>query len=399
MDTVTHALSGALLARLISVRPAGTPLPHAVSRVLAPAGRFSAAWDHAPGHVAPWQVVVVGALAAAFPDIDSLVQPFGDFVYLRHHRGITHSVLLAPLWAALLAVLFARWFEATRERAGGWKAFYLPALGALLIHIAGDWITQFGTMMLAPLSDARFGLGAMFIIDLAFTGILVGALVLAALVPRRRWPAALGLAAASAWVALAWVGKQEAEAAARTHAQAQGIRAEAIESMPRPASPFNWTLAVFDGRDYHLAHVNTRRQEPLQAGADAFFVRRLSAPYLPVAQAQWVRLPRFGGEGTPAWVLDAWEHEAFATFRWFAQVPVLIEASERVAPQATAAGAGAAAASAQASAAPVERCAAFRDLRFEFPGRDASPFRYAVCLGEGGAARVLRVDESGWRPI
>jgi inner membrane protein len=383
LDTLTHALSGAVMARLICVRPAAAPLPHAVAQVLAPAGRFSAAWDHAPGHLVPWQVVLAGTLAAAFPDIDALAQVLGDFVYLRHHRGITHSVLMAPLWAALLAAIFARWFMATRERVGGWKALYVPVLAALLIHIAGDWITQFGTMMLAPLSDARFGLGAVFIIDLVFSGILVAALVLAALLPRRRWPAALGLVAAAGWVALAWVGKQEAEAAARAYAQAQGIRAEAIESMPRPASPFNWTVAVFDGRDYHLAHLNTRRETPLVAGPEAGFIRRLSAPYQPAAAAVWTRLPRFGGEGAPTWVLDAWGHEAFATFRWFAQVPVLFEAALRSVP-----GEGG-----------TERCAAFRDLRFEFPGRDGSPFRYALCLSDAGTARVLRADGEGWRPI
>jgi len=84
------------------------------------------------------------------------------------------------LWAWSLAWIFARWFEATRGRAGGWKALYLLSLGAILIHIAGDWITQFGTMLLAPLSDARFGLGAVFIIDLAFSGILVAGLMLGA---------------------------------------------------------------------------------------------------------------------------------------------------------------------------------------------------------------------------
>jgi len=140
---------------------------------------------------------------------------------------------------------------------------------------------------------------------------------------------------------------------------------------------------------------------PADAAPDAWFVRRLSAPYLPVARASWTRVPRFGGEGTPLWVLDAWGHEAFATFRWFAQVPALIEAGVRAAPRGGASGAtsGAAVAAAPADAAPDERCAAFRDLRFEFPGRETSPFRYAVCLGEGGTARVLQVTKDGWRPI
>lgn len=382
MDTLTHAISGALLGRLLCVRPAAPPMPHAVAAVLAPQGRFAAAWDHAPGHLAPWQVAVAGAAAAAFPDIDAVAQLAGGFFYLRHHRGPTHSLLLAPLWGWLLALLFARCFAVTRDRVQGWKAFFPVTLGGVLLHIAGDWITPFGTMMLAPLTDRRFGLGAMFVIDLAFSAILVAGLALAAVFPRRRWPAALGLLGACAWVGLAWVGQREGVAVARAYAQARGIVPQWVEAMPRPASPFNWTLAVFDGRDYHVAHVNTRRREPLVAGPGDNFIRRLSAPYLPVSQAQWSRLPRFGGEDAPRWVQDAWSHEAFATYRWFAGAPVLFETAIR-----------------RADNGSEERCAAFRDLRFEFPGRESSPFRYGVCLGEGGRGRVMRVDAAGWQPL
>jgi inner membrane protein len=379
MDPLTHALSGALFARLVCVRPAQAPIPHEVARVLAPAGRFSSAWDHSPGHLAPWQAMVVGAAAAAFPDIDALALLGGDFLYLRHHRGVTHSVLLAPLWAWLIAALGARWFESTRERPGGWKALYGLALGGLLLHIAGDWITTYGTMLLAPFTDHRFGLGAVFIIDLALSGILAAGLAAAARFPARRWPAALGLLAASAWVGLAWWAKQEAETAARAHAQAEGLRVEWLDAMPRPASPFNWTLAIFDGHDYHLANVNLFRNEPLPtSGADSLW-RRLTAPYRPLAQAQWVRVPRFGGENAPVWVAEAWAHEAFATFRWFAVAPALLLASERE-PQDG-------------------RCAAFRDLRFEFPGRNESPFQFALCLREGGAASVWRIGGMNWRQL
>lgn len=385
MDTLTHAISGALLGRLLCVRPVAPPLPASVAAVLAPHGRFSAAWDHAPGHLAPWQAATVGAVAAAFPDIDALAMLAGDFTYLRWHRGVTHSVLLAPLWGWLLALVLARWFEVTRGKPGGWKVLFAPALCGVLLHIAGDWITPFGTMMLAPLSDRRFGLGAMFVIDLAFSAILVGGLVLAAMAPRQRWPAALGLLGACAWVGLAWTGQREGEAVARGHAQREGLAVQWIEAMPRPASPFNWTLAIFDGSDYRVAHVNTRRSEPLVASPSDFFVRRLSAPYLPASQAQWTRVPRFGGgngEEAPVWVLDAWSHEAFAPYRWFAGAPALLTTATRIAEDGS-----------------EERCAAFRDLRFEFPGREASPFRYGVCLGAGGAARLMRFGAKGWQPL
>lgn len=380
MDTLTHALSGALLARAICARaPAVAP---AATPAAPPVGRFAAAWDGRAGALAPWQAVVAGTLAAVFPDLDFVVGWAGEMAYLRHHRGATHSLLLAPLWAWLLALLMSRWFAATRARRGGWKSLYVVVLAAIVVHIAGDWITQFGTMLLSPLSDARFGLGAMFIIDLVFSGVLIVALLLAAVWPRRRWPAWAGLALATAWVALAWDARQDALDAGRQHAQRAGIAALEVEAMPRPASPFNWTVTVYDGERYHVADLNTRRREPLVAGPDDHFVRRLSAPYAPVAQATWRTLPRFGDDGDADWAREVWQHEALATYRWFAAAPVLVQASQR-----------------RGADGGVERCAVFGDLRFAFPGRDEAPFRYGVCLNGDRAATLVKLEGGVLNPV
>jgi inner membrane protein len=382
MDTLTHALSGALLARLIAARPL-LHASHALPAVLptAPLGRFSAPWDgraHAP---ALWQLVLVGTVAGAFPDIDAVAQAFGDVAYLRQHRGITHSVLMMPLWGLLAAWVMALCFASTRGVAGGWKSLYVVATAAIGIHIAGDWITQFGTMLLQPFSDARFGLGAMFIIDLTFTGILIAGLLLAAWRVHARWPAALGLGLACAWVGVAWVGQQEALEVGRQHARAIGAPQAEVTVMPRPASPFNWTVTVFDGQDFHLADVNTRRTEPLVAGPQDHFIRRFSAPYQPVAMAPWRTVPQFGGPDTPDWVRVAWAHPDFGFFRWFAQTPALIEAVEE-----------------PAGDGQLRRCAAFRDLRFEFPGRDESPFRYGLCLA-GETAALFKLQGARRVPL
>lgn len=377
MDTLTHALSGALVARLIAARG---PVPLAASPATPPHGRFGAAWDGGPAAPLPWQGVVVGLVAGAFPDIDVVAQSFGDIAYLLNHRGITHSVLMLPIWAWAVAWLMALAFRTTRGQPGGWKSLYVFALAGIAIHIAGDWITQFGTMLLQPFSDRRFGLGSMFIIDLAFSGLLLAGLVLAACFPRRRWPAAAGLGAAAAWVGLATVGQYEALAVGERYARALGLAAPVVTVMPRPASPFNWTVTVFDGQDYHLAHINTRRTEALAADADSHFIRRFSAPYLPEAMARWQRLPRFGGPGTPDWVQEAWNAPAFAFFRWFAQTPALLPVPAGL--QGT----------------DGERCAWFRDLRFDFPGREEGPFRYGVCLpAVAGAATQIYKLEAGLR--
>lgn len=402
MDTLTHALSGALVARVIAARrqsakraergesraDAATTgrFTDTTGRFTASIGRFTAPWDGQAGAPLPWQCVVVGLVAGAFPDVDAFSQLLGDITYLTHHRGVTHSVVLLPLWALGVAWLMSKCFAVTRRQRGGWKSLALVAAGGIGIHIAGDWITQFGTMLLEPFSNRRFGLGAMFIIDLVFSGVLLAGLALAALLPRQRWPAALGLVAASGWVGVAWVGQQEAVQVGERHARALGIAAPVIEVMPRPASPFNWTVSVRDGPRYHVAHVNTRREQPLQASESDHFIRRFSAPYLPERLAVWREVPGLASISAPPWVAQAWNHESFGFYRWFAQTPALLRAQEGVDPQGQR-----------------ERCAWFQDLRFEFPGRDEGPFRFGVCLlgpdSPQAPARVFRLEGGVRTPV
>src|SRR5919106_1450101 len=112
MDTLTHALSGAVVARATAPR---TPGPNELSvraRVLA------------------------GAAAAAFPDIDHVLGYISPVVYLEYHRGLTHSILLLPLWALMLAWTCSR---IARDPRGTGPWFGVCALG-LAVHIAGDLI-------------------------------------------------------------------------------------------------------------------------------------------------------------------------------------------------------------------------------------------------------------------
>ena len=77
MDTLTHALSGALVGRMLASRrpAAGTRAANA-----------------AP--VPVWQMVVAGTAAAIFPDLDFVLGWISELTYLRGHRGVTHSLIL-----------------------------------------------------------------------------------------------------------------------------------------------------------------------------------------------------------------------------------------------------------------------------------------------------------------
>src|SRR5581483_3601003 len=134
--------------------------------------------------------MTAGFLACAAPDLDLLWSSSSSVDFLLHHRGVTHSFVMLPVWAAVLAWLLAR---IVRDP-GGWRALYGITAGALALHIAGDLITSYGTMILAPFSDWRAAIGTTFIIDLWFSGILVAGLIASAIAWRSRLPAIAALA-------------------------------------------------------------------------------------------------------------------------------------------------------------------------------------------------------------
>jgi membrane-bound metal-dependent hydrolase YbcI (DUF457 family) len=162
MDTITHGIVGALIGKAFF---AGDAAPNAPS------------WREASrdfGRVA----IVSATLGAIFPDIDVFAGPLAhnSLAMITWHRSITHSLVMLPVWAVLLAL-----FTAAVARRWRWPAPPLTTLiliyaVALASHIFLDLITNFGTMIWSPLDYTRPAWDWLFIIDLLLTS--------AALVPQ-----------------------------------------------------------------------------------------------------------------------------------------------------------------------------------------------------------------------
>jgi membrane-bound metal-dependent hydrolase YbcI (DUF457 family) len=230
MDTLTHGLAGALLART---------LPSTGDETL----------DRTLARREAW----VGFAAAMFPDADVFVSPFSAEFYITQHRALTHSFVTLPVWiVALTAVATLRLSPALgppgspARRAAIRRTGAVVALG-LLSHILLDWITSWGTMFLAPLSWARYELDWTFIIDAVLFGLLALGLVGVRAVSRRsfarsRTAARAGVLAATAYVGLCAVRHAEALRLCETLAPAAARRA----AVPQPGSPDRWLLLSDD---------------------------------------------------------------------------------------------------------------------------------------------------------
>ena len=338
MDTLTHALSGALLAR--ATAPKDAP-PRSLPRRIA-----------------------AGFLACAAPDLDFVTGWFGPVVYLEQHRGVTHSLLLLPLWALAFSWLLAKILREPNGKTTGWRALYGITAMAIAAHIAGDLITSYGTMVLAPFSDWRAGIGTTFIIDLWFSGIIAVGLLLSIAFRKQRWPAVAALCVLVGYVGFQYVQRERALEFAQQYAMRSGLTGARITAQPRPVTPFNWTVFVSDERAHRFAHVNLVRTEPIRYTPGDGFIARIDSPYLPLDQAIWLVRKRYG-EVDEQFIEDAWRSEPLAFYRWFADLPAF-DGKEG-------------------------SCAYFVDLRFDTPGRGGTPFRYGACRDAPGAPWRLAI--------
>ena len=170
---------------------------------------------------------LVALIAANVPDLDVLLYAVDRNLGTWQHRGFTHSFFGIPLLAIGGAVLSHRRLRTGRfgDHLGLWAA-------ALLSHVLMDWPTTWGTQLFWPLSDHRFGLEWIFIVDPAFW-LLLGLLPL--LLRRRGWtvgPAAgAGILCLGGWILSAGMLKEVAVARAP----------EPVAAYPAVGAPFAWT--------------------------------------------------------------------------------------------------------------------------------------------------------------
>src|SRR5512141_770041 len=226
MDTLTHGLAGALLARA---------LPSTGDETL----------DRTLARREAW----VGFAAAMFPDADVFVSPFSAEFYITQHRAFTHSFVTLPAWVVILTLIASIRLApalgppgSVGRRTAVRRLGLVVALG-LASHILLDWITSWGTMFLSPISWARFALDWTFILDAFLSGLLVLGLVGVRAVSRRSFPrsrvaARAGLLAATAYVA--FCGLRHAEAVRL--GEALSPRATERAAIPQPGSPDRWLL-------------------------------------------------------------------------------------------------------------------------------------------------------------
>lgn len=294
VDTVTHTLTGAVIAKAIHDERLGR-------------------WGS-----------VAGLAMGFFPDSDFVLRLFNRQFYLEYHRDFTHSILLIPLYALFFSWLFVR----MSKRPHFW-GFYKICLPVLISHVVLDLLTSYGTMVLSPFFEHRFSWDLVFIVDLAFSGILFFPWMVSRFWKERaHWICRGSLFGVGLYIFLCGVQHQKAIGLTEAFAKNLGEEVVQVASLPQPFSPFRWANYVETRTHVYQGFVGLRLKESPQfpKGAEesqsnfSLSFGRLRSLYQPPEKVRYQSYPK--GLNSP-WVEKARNTKGVKFYYWFAKFPVV----------------------------------------------------------------------------
>lgn len=239
---------------------------------------------------------LAAVLAAEAADMDVVWSFAGPVEGFKHHRGITHTLIAAPVVAAVtvgVVALLHLWLDSRRKRRLAamsldpnapvprrlepktihWGWLYITALIADLSHLFLDWTNNYGLRPFFPFNPRWYAGSFVFI----FEPVLMALLLLALIVP---W--LLGLVAGEigarrnpyrgqGWAIFALAGmvlvwgfrwSEHGRALALVeNAQVASAPVKRMAAEPYMIDPFRWHVILETADFYQTAEVNTRTGE------------------------------------------------------------------------------------------------------------------------------------------
>jgi len=335
MDTMTHVLAGAVIAKAINDKKIGN-------------------WG-----------TIAGLAVGFFPDSDFVLGLFNRQFYLEYHRDFTHSLILVPFYAIFFSWLFVK----ISKRHTFWN-YYKICLPVLVSHVILDLLTSYGTMILSPFSEHRFSWDLVFIIDLVFSGVVFFPLVVSIFWKNKvRWICRGSLIGLTLYILFCWI--QHHQAIELTKAYAKNLNEEVLQvaSLPQPISPFRWANYVETRDKVYQGFVDLVLKEPSPSFEKqdelpsniSLLLGRLKSLYQPPGRVHYQSYQRL--QDSP-WVEKALTTEGVKFYYWFAKFPVVKSVNSKNG----------------------RHRVEFMDVRFLLPGI-RTPFVYYVEFDDSGKIR------------
>ncbi|HXR38067.1 MAG TPA: metal-dependent hydrolase [Terracidiphilus sp.] len=239
---------------------------------------------------------LAAVLASEAADMDMFWSLGGPVEGLKHHRGITHTFVAAPVVAGVIVGLVALihlWWDRRRRRklaalqlepgapiphrlqprAISWAWLYASALISALSHLLLDWTNNYGLRPFFPFNPRWYAGSFVFIAEPVLWALLLTALLVPALLgliageigARRKPFRGRGwaiLALAGVVVLWGWRWSEHAQALALIeNTQVASAPVKRVAAEPYPINPFRWHAILETADFYQTAEVNTRTGE------------------------------------------------------------------------------------------------------------------------------------------
>lgn len=150
MDTGTHLVMGVALGGLATLDP-----------VVA-------------SDTATVTAVMIGTvLGSQAPDIDTVLKFRNNAIYIRNHRGLTHSIPFVIIWPVLIVALITAIFPQSNT-----LHLWLWTFFAVFLHVFVDIFNAYGTQALRPISSRWVALGIINTFDPFIFGIHIVGFIL-----------------------------------------------------------------------------------------------------------------------------------------------------------------------------------------------------------------------------
>jgi inner membrane protein len=235
---------------------------------------------------------LAAVLAAEAADVDVLWSFAGPVEELKHHRGITHTFIAAPVLAGVvvgLVWLFHRWRQGRHNRPAHvlnqdsratsvpptapplrWGWLYATALISALSHLLLDWTNNYGLRPFFPFNPRWYAGSFVFIAEPVLWGLLFLALavpwllgLVAGEIGARRKPfrgQGWAIFALTAMVVLwCWRWAEHAQALAMVeNTQIASAPVKRVAMEPYPIDLFRWHAILETADFYQTAEINTR---------------------------------------------------------------------------------------------------------------------------------------------
>jgi inner membrane protein len=203
MDPISHGLIGAGVAAL-----SGQPF----------------AWDN--------PIYLGSILGAMAPDLDIVMQARGHVAYLKHHRGISHSIPGLLGFSALVSLGLLAIFPTTPF----WNLFFWTFMGTLS-HGVFDLLNSYGAKLLWPFVKKRITVNFVMVTD----PLILSAFMIAFLFRQQQYVEFAAFFISAIYLCWRWSAKQKV---AKLLKQDLGKDAEQILVLPAMYKPFSWDFVI-----------------------------------------------------------------------------------------------------------------------------------------------------------